>query len=61
MVMAANSCSENDAKSIVRDAANTCRELLEAVDLNYGDLEEACLDMGIECDHIEGLIEMLAY
>lgn len=61
MVMAANSCSENNAKSIVRDEVNTCRELLEAGDLNYGDLEEACLDMGIECDHIEDLIGMLAY
>lgn len=54
-----NDCSVCDAEEILRDELNVCRDLLSAGDLDYSDMEDMCMNLGVEFDEIEQMLLML--
>ena len=54
-----NDCSVCDAEDLLQDELNVCRDLLTAGDLQFSDLEDACMDLGVDFDEIEQMILML--
>ena len=54
-----NDCSVCDAEEILQDELNVCRDLLSAGDLDYSDMEDMCMNLGVEFDEIEQMLLML--
>lgn len=53
-------CSRNDAERILQDELNVCREKLYGEgDLTMDDLEQVCMNVGIDFDEIEQLVFMI--
>lgn len=60
-IQASCDCSEKEAEQIYQSEVDNLRDLLYEDDLRFGDLEDACMNMGIDFDNIEELINSLGY
>ena len=57
----ANNCcvDTKDAESIINNELDNCRVLLANGELDYEDMDNLCLSLGIETDYIEELLYRL--
>ena len=54
-----NDCSVCDAEDLLQVELNVCRDLLSIGDLDYSDMEDMCMNLGVDFDEIEQMILML--
>lgn len=53
-------CDRRQAEEYLEDEIRNLRELRDLDDLRSGDLETACENLGLEHDHVEYFIHVLA-
>lgn len=54
------SCDSRQAQEYLDNETDNLRELRDLGDLRYSDMETACDNLGLERDHIEYFINVLA-
>lgn len=54
-----NDCDVQGAENLLQDELNVCRDLLCEGDLNYSDMEDMCMNLGVDFDEIEQLVFMI--
>lgn len=59
-VMCGCNCDEKDAREIIESELDNLCDLAQADDLRYGDVEDACHNIGIDSDYEEYFITRMA-
>lgn len=54
-------CTKKQSREYLDNEISRLKELLYSGDIDYADIENSCMDLGVETDHIEYLLDAISF